>query len=186
MKKFKDIMSVSKFEFAEYIIKCLIGASIGYMLYMAFPNEEGLYGWALISIILSITHDNNSKVAYDRMKGNLVGSFVGLVTYFSYGKPDLLMILIGITLVITICFYFKLIGVSRTALVAFVIIVLYEQGHTGSQGWEGAIYRVLGVISGCFIGLLINYISRKVALIVSQKFSQLIHRLIVDEDPNAE
>jgi uncharacterized membrane protein YgaE (UPF0421/DUF939 family) len=186
MGKIKDITGVSEFEFYEYIIKCLIGVLIGYPLYKAFPQQSNIYAWVLISILLSITHDNNSKMAYDRMKGNLVGASVGLLTFFLASAPNLYTICLGITLVIIICFYFKLIAVSRTALVAFIIVVMYEEAHDPSTGWEWALYRMLGTVLGCFIGLIINYYFRMIAIVVSKKYSQIVHRRIVDEDPSAE
>ena len=88
----------------------------------------------LISILLSITHDNNSKVAYDRMKGNVLGSPVGLFAFFLHNPPNLLTICIGVALTIAIC----LAETDRrltTALVAFIIVVLYEEAHSS---WEGA------------------------------------------------
>ena len=114
--------------------------------------------WLLLSILLSITHDNSSKVAFDRMKGNVVGSLVGTLR-LSLAKPgksdyDLsrrrghdhnLLVL-------------EADWRRRTALVAFIIVVLYEEAHSG---WEGAVYRVASVIVGCFIGLVINYVFRR-------------------------
>ena len=87
-----------------------------------FPGESNQFYWVLISVVLSITHDNNSKVAIDRMRGNIVGSVVGLVVYFLHNPPNLLDHLhIGVVLVITVCFALDLIVVCRTALVGFVI-----------------------------------------------------------------
>ena len=135
--------------------------TIGYILYKTFPQQSGLYLWVLISILLSITHDNNSKVAYDRMKGNLLGSTAGLCAFFLHNPPNLWTICIGVAMTIALCFHLKLIGVSRTALVAFIIVMLYEEAHSS---WEGAVYRMTAVVAGCLIGLVINYAFRKFAL----------------------
>ena len=151
---FKEIGTASRFEFYEYNAKCLVGVAVGYLLYRSFPEQSGEYLWLMISILLSITHDNNSKVAYDRMKGNVLGSAVGLFTFFLHNPSNLLTICIGVVLTIAICHHLKLIGVSRTALVAFIIVVLYEEAHAG---WIGAVYRMSSVVVGCAIGLAINY-----------------------------
>ncbi len=63
MHIFKEIGGVSRLEFCEYNVKCFVGVTVGYILYKAFPQQSGQYLWVLISILLSITHDNNSKFA---------------------------------------------------------------------------------------------------------------------------
>lgn len=168
MKSFKEIGGVSRLEFCEYNVKCFVGVTVGYAFYKAFPQQSGQYLWMLISILLSITHDNNSRVAYDRMKGNILGSAVGLFAFFLHNPPNLLTICIGVALTIAICFHLKLIGVSRTALVAFIIVVLYEEAHSS---WEGAVDRMGSVVVGCWIGLMINYAFRKVAIVFYRPIS---------------
>jgi uncharacterized membrane protein YccC len=161
MKRFEEVAGFGPFIFWEYNLKCLTGVTVGYLLYRAFPEQSGQFLWVLLSILLSITHDNSSKVAFDRMKGNIVGSLVGLAAFFLHNPANLLTICIGVAATVTICSLLGLIGVVRTALVAFVIVVLYEQEHSS---WDGAVYRVACVIGGCFIGLVINYVFRKIAL----------------------
>jgi uncharacterized membrane protein YccC len=161
MSSVKEYAAVSRLEFCEYNVKCFVGVTVGYLFYKAFPQQSGQYLWVLISILLSITHDNNSAVAYDRMKGNLVGSTVGLLVFFLHNPPNLLTICLGVATTIATCFKLRLIGVARTALVAFIIVVLYEEAH---PGWEVAIYRVSSVVAGCLIGLIINYAFRRLAI----------------------
>ena len=179
MKSFKEIAGVSRLEFCEYNVKCFVGVTVGYVLYKAFPQQSGQYLWMLISILLSITHDNNSKVAYDRMRGNVVGSAVGLLAFFLHNPPNLLTICIGVAMTIAICFNLKLIGVSRTALVAFIIVVLYEEAHSS---WEGAVYRMASVVVGCLIGLVINYSFRKMAIKFYRPISTSAAQRIENED----
>lgn len=157
MMNLKKIASAN-FEFYEYIIKCLVGVTLGYLLWATFPRESGQFYWLLISVLLSITHDNNSKVAHDRMKGNIVGSLVGLFTFLLRKPANLLTICIGVALTIVLCFRLKLISVCRTALVGFIIVILYEEQHSS---WMGAIYRMGSVVLGCVLGLAINYVFRK-------------------------
>ena len=161
MKKFEEVAGFSPFVFWEYNLKCFAGAAVGFLLYRAFPEQHGQLLWVLLSILLSITHDNSSKVAFDRMKGNVVGSLVGLLAYFLRKPASLLTICLGVAATVTICSLMKLIGVVRTALAAFVIVVLYEEEHSS---WEGAVYRMACVVVGCFIGLVINYLFRKIAM----------------------
>lgn len=166
MKSFKENPRGNTFQFYEYIVKCLAGVSLGYVLLKAFPRQSGQYSWLLISILLSITHDNNSKAAHDRMRGNIVGSLVGLVVFFLHNPPNLLTVGIGVVVTITICFRLDLIGVCRTALVAFIIVMIFEEAHSS---WMGAIYRMVSVVLGCLIGLVINYTFRKITLPMLQR-----------------
>lgn len=166
MKIFRAIRNGGAFEFYEYIAKCLAGVIIGYLLLTAFPEQKGQFFWVLISILLSITPDNNSKIAFDRMRGNVVGSMVGLFTFLLHNPPNLLTICVGVVAVIAACYKLKLEGVCRTALVAFVIVLFYE-GDLGT--WLGAIYRMGSVTTGCLIGLFINFVFRRMSVPVLRK-----------------
>ena len=159
MRSFEEITKGKPVMFYEYIAKCLVGVTIGTLLMQAFPRQNGQYYWLLISILLSITHDNNSKVALDRMRGNIVGSLVGLCMYLLHSPPNLLTICLGVVATILLCFNLDLVAVCRTALVGFIIVMIYEETHSS---WTGAIYRMVGVVLGCLIGLGINYIFRKI------------------------
>jgi uncharacterized membrane protein YgaE (UPF0421/DUF939 family) len=103
------------------------------------------------------------------MKGNVLGSAAGLFAFFLHNPPNLLTICIGVALTIAICFKLKLIGVSRTALVAFIIVMLYEEAHSS---WEGAVYRMASVVVGCLIGLVINFAFRKMTATLYRPVSQ--------------
>jgi uncharacterized membrane protein YgaE (UPF0421/DUF939 family) len=166
MKTFKEATRGNTFEFYEYIVKCLAGVTVGYLLLKAFPAQSGQLSWLLISILLSITHDNNSKAAYDRMRGNIAGSLVGLLMFLLHNPPNLLTVCIGVVVTITLCFNLDLISVCRTALVAFIIVMIFEETHSS---WTGAIYRMVSVVLGCVIGLVINYTFRKITLPMIQK-----------------
>ena len=179
MNSIKETAGGSTLEFCEYNVKCFVGATVGYVLYKAFPQYSGLYLWMVISILLSITHDNNSKVAYDRMKGNVLGSAVGLFAFFLHMPPNLLTICIGVAMTIAICFKLKLIAVARTALVAFIIVMLYEEAHSS---WEGAVYRMASVVVGCLIGLVINYAFRQMAIAFYRRISAAGVQRIENED----
>ena len=168
MRSFHQITQGNSLAFYEYVAKCLVGVTIGYLLMKTFPRESGQYYWLLISVVLSITHDNNSKVALDRMRGNIIGSLVGFIVFLLHNPPNLLTISIGVAITIAVCFGLDLIGVCRTALVGFIIVIMYEGEHSS---WMGAIYRVLGVILGCLLGLAINYTFRKLTSPMFQRLA---------------
>lgn len=151
-------------QFGAYLLKCILGTSLVYPLYILLPDWRVDTGWMMVSLMLSITHDNNSKAATDRMKGNIVGSLAGLGCWFvraalaiygGFGHDAALFISIlsGIILVLAICLLCRIVAVARTALVAFFIVMIYEDNH---QTWQGALLRMSAVVAGCVLGLLVN------------------------------
>ncbi len=134
----------------QYILKCMIGVSICYALYINFPNFP--FYWSIISvaIVFSVEHKNN--LAYDRMKANILGSVAGFGLYF-IPLNNLLLILLGIILVITLGTIFKLGNAIRTALAALIIVVV-KQGI--EKEWWIALTRVICVVVGCVVALIIT------------------------------
>ncbi|WP_413998604.1 FUSC family protein [Flavobacterium sp. W1B] len=151
-----------------YVIRCIIGFLIGYQLYLQLPEYE-LY-WTLLSIILVISPEakDSKRLAIERFKSNLIGSGIGLFCFFIHA-PNVYIILIGILLSISVCYYFKLMNVARTAIVALLIVLIHEQQQLT---WLTAVERFMSVALGCFIGLtvtvttsfIINYLRKKANL----------------------
>lgn len=166
-QKFTKRTGLRPYQLMEYIIKCIIGVSGTFLLFLVFPAFHDQLYWVIISVILSITHDNDSKAAVDRMKGNIVGSVVGLIGYFleifsqrstylsqfSDTPSSIVLIIIGVIITITLCALLGFITVTRTALVAFFIVMIYEDNH---HSYYGAIMRLISTVSGCLLGLIIN------------------------------
>ncbi|GGK63085.1 aromatic acid exporter family protein [Rufibacter glacialis] len=151
-----------------YALRCTLGFLIGYQLYLALPEYE-LY-WTIISIILVMSPEAKDarKLSIERFKANLIGCCVGLVCFF-LPAPQLGVMVLGIILAIGICHFFTLMGVARSAVVAFIIVVIHEQ--TTLTYWA-AVERFFSVTLGCCIGLgvtmgtssLIRYLRKKVGL----------------------
>lgn len=151
-----------------YIFRCLIGFWIGYQLYLQFPKFEAY--WTLLSIILVISPEakDAKRLSVERFKSNLIGSVIGLVCFFIY-EPNVYLMLAGIVLTVLVCYFFQLMNVTRTALVAFIIVIIHEQTQSSSLA---AVYRFISVTVGCLIGLsvtvltsfLINYLRNKADL----------------------
>ncbi len=147
-----------------YISRCIIGFLIGYTLYMSFP-EHHLY-WTLLSIILVISPEakDSLKLALDRFKSNLIGSGIGLICFFIEG-PRVWVILFGIILAILVCHWLNLLSVARSAIVAMIIVLIFENELVT---WTGALERFFSVTLGCLIGLgitrstsfLLNYLRK--------------------------
>lgn len=141
--------SISKAEWF-YIVKCVLGAALCYLLYVWFPKWP--FFWSIISVVLVISVENDSKLPYTRIKANLVGSGVGLALFF-IPIPLMLSMCVGVVLSIMVGLWLKL-GVSvRTALAAMLIVLMEEkQGNS----WTVAFERVGCVAVGCFVGLLVT------------------------------
>ncbi len=161
---FREKTGITKIQFLVYIVKAFVAVTLVLPCLWFFPQYSEFFYWALISILLSITHDNTSEAAISRMKGNTVGPLVGFGCYFvqlslhqylSVPKAKILAVGLGVMLTITICTYLRLITICRTALVGFFIVMIYEYNN---QGPMGAFLRLTGVITGCILGLFINKI----------------------------
>lgn len=164
--KFRAHTGITPYEFVEYIIKCVAGVSAIFPLFMMFPDWHDDIYWMIISLMISMTYNNESKAALERMRGNVIGSIVGCGCWFlkafltqfgtiaaNQNAALLLSIIIGLVIVITCCAGLRMIGVARTALVGFFIVIIYEDHH---HSWQGAMIRLASVVTGCMAGLCIN------------------------------
>jgi uncharacterized membrane protein YgaE (UPF0421/DUF939 family) len=146
-------MDQKQVDFLLYVLKCLIGAVIGFLIYRSFP-EGG--AWTLVSILLVLSPEGKDaiKLAEVRIKANLVGASTGLVLFFLH-PPALIMICLGVVIVLVICELLKLHVATRSALASVIIICIHESGQ---YFWQVAVERAAGVIGGCLIALLITYL----------------------------
>lgn len=133
-----------------FVVKCVLGVGICYCIYIRWPQYP--FNWAMISVVLGLSFDNTHKHAIDRIVANVLGCFVGLVLYIiplSY----VLQLGIGVTLIILIGCRFHIADTIRSALAAFLIIMLQDKG---AELWVVPVERVLCVMTGCFVALLLN------------------------------
>jgi uncharacterized membrane protein YgaE (UPF0421/DUF939 family) len=133
-----------------YIVKCLIGVIICYVLYVLLPQYP-LY-WAIVSVVLALSEDNSNQQAYNRIKANILGCTVGLCIY-PLQWPNLLILCIGVALTIYIGIALNFKDTLRSALAAFIIVTIQvEQG----KHWFIALERMMCVVTGCVVALLIT------------------------------
>ena len=140
--------------FLLYILKCIIGASFCYWLYYFFPTHQ--FNWSIISVLLVLAPDkyDSNKLAFDRMKANLTGASVGLLSFLLY-PPNIFSLIISIIVTILFCSFIKLGGPTRSALAALVIVLLEEKELTN---WQAATDRMICVVTGCIVALVLTYI----------------------------
>jgi uncharacterized membrane protein YgaE (UPF0421/DUF939 family) len=138
---------------AVYILECILGLCICYTLYKCFPQHQ--FYWSMISVVLVIAPDgkDSNRLAFDRIKANILGSSVGL-SLFLIRIPNLFLICIGVALTIVIGIVLKLNTALRPALAALIIVMIHEEGQNST--WHIASERMGCVIIGCIIGLLIT------------------------------
>ncbi|SEG19015.1 Fusaric acid resistance protein-like [Sphingobacterium lactis] len=149
-----------------YIIRCLIGFVIGYLLYLRFKQFEIF--WALLSIILVISPEekDSKRLSIERFKSNFVGSVVAMGCVWLLPK-SVYSIMAGIVITIILCRAFKILNMARVAIVALLIIMI-EPHHT--QVAYTPIYRALSTGIGCIIGLTIVIASSGIIHFLRNKY----------------
>lgn len=161
----------------SYVLKCLSGISICYILYIGFPKYP--FFWAIVSVVLAISPDKSNRQAYDRMKANLLGCTVGMGLYFLH-LPSLLTLCLGVCLVILAGNALKIPTALRSALAALVIVTIRERA--GGQ-WFLPIERVICVVIGCLVALLLSLLFN---LLPPEPQVQGPDVITVDEDQHPE
>jgi uncharacterized membrane protein YgaE (UPF0421/DUF939 family) len=148
----------------SYVLKCLIGVTICYVLYIEIPQYP--FYWSIVSVALALSPDNSNAQAYDRMKANLLGCAIGLCLYPLHFSP-LLALCIGVLLTISIGLAAKITGALRPALAALIIVTINEQ----KQGRWVPVERVVCVVAGCLVALLLSLLFSLLARIFSRQDS---------------
>jgi len=138
-----------------YIIRCILGFLAGYFLMLKFPQYE-LF-WGLLSIILVISPEgkDSRRLTVERVKSNFIGSAVGLFCHL-IDETKTSVLILGIIITSIICYLFKVMNMSRVAIVTFLIVMLQTSNHTEI---ETPILRFATVGIGCIIGLTITIIT---------------------------
>ncbi|MEO7427704.1 MAG: FUSC family protein [Fibrobacteria bacterium] len=136
-----------------YAVKCVLGLCAGYALYRAFPQHQ--FFWSMISIMLVLAPDggDSTKLAFERMEANVVGSTIGMLLYLLH-KPNLLLLCMGVVITIAVGTKLRLENAIRSALVSLIIVMVGEQQN---NSWRIALERIGCVIAGCVIALLITF-----------------------------
>lgn len=147
------MISRKNFNYATYIIECLIGVVIGLTIYKFYPV---IGGWCLFSIVLVIAPDRKDAMntAVNRIKANLLGAAIGLVLYY-FSPINMAMICGGVAVAMIACELLNLQAVTRSAIVAILIITMHAPGP---EFWDIALERAGGVVAGCIIGVILTYV----------------------------
>lgn len=108
-------------------------------------------------MVLVIAPDgkDSNKLAFDRMKANVLGSSTGLLMFLIH-QPNLFFICAAVILTIVTGILLKPGIAIRSALAALVIVMIQEQQQNST--WHIAFERMGCVMTGCLTGLLITLI----------------------------
>ncbi|HEU0226417.1 MAG TPA: FUSC family protein [Arachidicoccus soli] len=139
-------------QFLVYLAKCIIGLMITYTIYVLYPQHQ--FFWSVISVLLAFSPDDKDakKVAYDRMKANVLGSTIGMIIFVIH-VPSLLFMCLGVLMTIVIATILNIQSTTRSALAAVIIVLLYEKENAS---YHMALERMFCVIVGCLIALLLT------------------------------
>lgn len=135
-----------------YLIKCLTGAMFCYSFFFILPDYP--IQWSLISAVIVLSPDNDSQLAYNRIKSNILGGLIGFALY-ALPLPNMALLGIGIALVILIAYFLKIENTIRSAMAALVV-VLVEQEST--KDWLIPFERIISVFIGCIVALFITFL----------------------------
>ncbi len=135
-----------------YLAKCVIGVILCYILYKEFPQYP--FYWAIVSVVIAISPDNSNRLAYDRMKANILGCSIGLCLYTLH-IPTLLLLCIGIIGTICVGIALRLTTTLRSAMAALIIVLIHEDQV---KQWYLPLERVLCVIAGCLVALFVSLV----------------------------
>jgi len=133
-----------------YLIKCIIGVIICYILYCEIPQYP--FYWSLVSVALATSLDSSNNQAYDRIKANILGCAVGVCLYPLH-LPELLILCTGIIIIVILGVGFKITNTLRSALAALIIVTLQVEQ---TKHWYIALERVMCVVAGCLVALLLT------------------------------
>lgn len=162
-------LNFSKLEKIIYIGKILCCATIVVLLSIIFDKDHisNFFLWASLTAFSSIQSDLNNPVNFNQITGNLIGSSLGVITWFLlyhlsihytlYINAEYIFLVIGILVTTIICIVLEHAEYCGIALAGFLIVTVYDVSH---HTIEGALFRILYCATGCFIAYLVDLASR--------------------------
>ena len=146
--------NLSRIEFILYLLKCLLGGSICFGLYVFFPSYQ--FSWSIVSVLLVLAPDYRNSIALsvDRIKANIIGALIGLGTFLLH-PTDVFSLCAAVLLTILVCTFFRLGNATRPALAALVIVLIQEKER---NNWELATQRMVAVAVGSIVALALTLV----------------------------
>jgi len=122
-------------------------------LYVLIPRHQ--LSWSVISVVLAFSpfEKDSRKVAYDRMKANVIGSGIGLLVFILHFPGIYLPMILGAFFTILVTAALNILSTIRSALAAVIIVLFYEE-HNAT--FQFALERAICVCIGCLVALLLT------------------------------
>lgn len=147
-------MSGRVLSFLIYAVKCGSGTLLIFFISPFIPRAD--INWGLISVVLVLSADGKDSLtlAITRIKANIVGVTIGVVSLL-ITPTNMWILSLALVITLCLCYIFKLDAGIRSSLCATIIIMLHP---AGSKIWETATERVVSVLTGCIVGLAVTFI----------------------------
>lgn len=162
-------MDFPKLEKITYVSKILCCAMVVVFFSIIFDKNHisNFFLWASLTAFSSIQSDLNSPVNFNQITGNLIGSSLGVITWFLlyhlsihytlYISIEYVFLVIGILITTMICILLQHAEYCGIALAGFLIVTIYDVSH---HTIEGALFRIFYCAIGCLIAYLVDLVSR--------------------------
>lgn len=163
------LISISQFEKALYITKILSCALLITVLSITFDKDKttNLFIWASLTAFSTLQFSRTSKVNFNQVIGNLIGSTMGIViwiimanvsSHLYYINLEYWFLILGIFATTVLCILSNHSEYCGIALASFLIVTMYDVAH---HSIEGALLRIVFCILGCLIAFLVDFTLRQ-------------------------
>ncbi|MEL4296863.1 FUSC family protein [Acinetobacter ursingii] len=153
----------------QYIIKILTCTIIISIISITFDKDKtsNFFLWATLTSFFTLQADQNIKVNFNQITGNIIGSIVGILIWFlifsashyvAYINLEYWFLILGIFLTTLICIIVRHTEYCGIALASFLIVTIYDVAH---QTIEGTLFRIVFCAAGCFIAYLVDIAVRR-------------------------
>lgn len=130
-------------------------------------KTSNFFLWATLTAFFTLQADRKTRVNFNQVTGNIIGSTVGIIIWFAiseashyvaYINLEYWFLLLGIFITVLVCILLKHTEYCGIALSSFMIVTIYDVSH---HNIEGAVLRILFCIMGCMIAYGVDFILRK-------------------------
>lgn len=166
-------MEITKKQLLLYLAKCLTGSTLVFLAahFLHYSNIS----WCIISVLLVLTPDSKEArpLAVTRIKANLIAAATCLLCLLVQ-PAGYLMVSVAFVLTIGLCYLFRIMAGSRSALAAVVIIMLHSPDSAHAEFWLTSLERMVSVLVGCLLALGITFaFHRRYPLTISRSTRQM-------------
>lgn len=175
ISKMKGITGFRSFIFSPiiiYIFRCLVGFSHWFLAHENTSKCRFILGIAFHHVRDFSGRKDSPRLTLERVKANLIGASSAFIV-IALPIDMFYKIMVGIVVSAVLCSVFILLNVSRTAVVAIIIILIEKP----NDGFMASIDRFLSVLVGCTIGLLVVIFTGSLIKFLHKKLLKVERRI---------